>query len=380
MRLLKDLLNSREGKQFLQLKGVYTDSKDFKAHLNPPVLPGLRQPLRSDNALPIYSGQQLYVDYRQSVLAKVYALQEFNREAEIDAFFIWLDTDRSGSDKLITKFKWPTNQKGIRFVSDKTDAIEIRYVQMNAIKLQKAFDQLRSFVLEDKQDRERKLLRLSKLRESVISQQPETLSAFNYQLTEFLFRHQFGYFPRSLLMSDLLSKDLFIEQANDFLNQRLAVLHEFNSAIQELEQEGIAPQVSLLDEDYLPFHYTCPHDYRRLRLVHEKHDTSHFATAICKCGEVYHFHLGENLLSIEQIAATRHWSLDVCLPIFINDFVSGYVAGKSSALYGIVLNRVLEKALGKRPVPIYVPSSLEQDCVDTADSLIYSYFNESTNS
>jgi hypothetical protein len=58
--------------------------------------------------------------------------------------------------------------------------------------------------------------------------------------------------------------------------------------------------------------------------------------------------------------------------------VSGYVAGKSSALYGLVLNRVLEKALGKRPIPIYVPSNLGKNCGEQVDSLVYSYFNEST--
>lgn len=378
MRSLEDLLNSSQGRQFLQLSGIYTDSKDFKDHLQPPVLPGLSQALSLENSKVIYSGQQLYVDYRQSVLAKVSALQQFECSPGINAFFIWTDTDRSGSDKLITKLKWPNHEEGIRFISDKTDALEIRYVQVDVIKLEKAFDQLSSFVLEDKQHRESKLVRLQNLREAVLPQQAETLAVFNYKLTEFFFCHQVGYFPKSVLQSSLLEQDFLIEQVNNFVNQRIAIIHEFNSAIGELQQKEINPQVSLLGEEYLPLHYTCPRDYRRLRLVHEQDGKSHFATATCKCGETYRFHLGTNLLSLEELTATKHWSLDVCFPIFLNDFVSGYVAGKSSALYGLVLNRVLEKALGKRPIPVYVPSNLGKNCGDQVDSLVYSYFNEST--
>jgi hypothetical protein len=60
----------------------------------------------------------------------------------------------------------------------------------------------------------------------------------------------------------------------------------------------------------------------------------------------------------------------------LNDFVSGAVAGKSSALYGLVLNAVLEKALGKQPVPMVVPASLaKQRDLGTVDSLLYNYLN-----
>ena len=67
--------------------------------------------------------------------------------------------------------------------------------------------------------------------------------------------------------------------------------------------------------------------------------------------------------------------LDVCFPIF-NDLVSGFVAGKSSAIYLMVLNEVLREVFDRRPVPILVPESLRLNGHEAAqiDSLIYRYF------
>ena len=65
------------------------------------------------------------------------------------------------------------------------------------------------------------------------------------------------------------------------------------------------------------------------------------------------------------------------LPTLLNDLASGVVAGKSSAIYGIVLNRVLREALDKEPVPMLVPEGLTSPGPDdtrlVADSLMVSY-------
>jgi hypothetical protein len=56
---------------------------------------------------------------------------------------------------------------------------------------------------------------------------------------------------------------------------------------------------------------------------------------------------------------------------------SGVVAGKSSAIYGMVLNRVLREALDKEPIPMLVPEDLASSAPDgprlVADSLIVNY-------
>jgi hypothetical protein len=56
--------------------------------------------------------------------------------------------------------------------------------------------------------------------------------------------------------------------------------------------------------------------------------------------------------------------------------VSGFVAGKSSAIYLLVMNKVLRKALDGTPVPILIPENLELKNNDPLpfDSLIYRYF------
>ena len=66
-------------------------------------------------------------------------------------------------------------------------------------------------------------------------------------------------------------------------------------------------------------------------------------------------------------------------PIFFNDLVSGYVAGKSSAIYLMILDEVIWKVLKKKPVPILVPESLRLNDAEATqvDSLIYRYLSGS---
>ena len=46
------------------------------------------------------------------------------------------------------------------------------------------------------------------------------------------------------------------------------------------------------------------------------------------------------------------------MPVYHNDIASGWVAGRSTALYGLVFNEVLKKVLGRRPIPALVPAQL----------------------
>ncbi len=145
--------------------------------------------------------------------------------------------------------------------------------------------------------------------------------------------------------------------------------------MENLRQQGINPQVKPLPDHYLPLFFSCQVDNRRLRLYHHLDNNDHYAVSRCKCGQEYSFYLGQNTLSIAEIVQTNKWSPDVCFPIFFNDLVSGFVAGKSSALYLIVMNAVLRKVLAKTPVPILVPVNLElkRDSSLQFDSLIHRY-------
>jgi len=79
---------------------------------------------------------------------------------------------------------------------------------------------------------------------------------------------------------------------------------------------------------------------------------------------------------MDEIAQAGPWSPDVCLTLFLNDFVSGYIAGGSSGIYyGLVMKEVLEHVLQKRRVPILLPppASVASDAAGYVDSLLYRY-------
>jgi hypothetical protein len=203
-----------------------------------------------------------------------------------------------------------------------------------------------------------------------------TLSQFNLRLSEFLLAQVLDFTPRSLLLSELLDAPAIWEQVDAVLNDLAGLVRVFNEARQDLADRDIDPQVGPLDEYYLPLFYSCEADATRLRLYHQVERGDHFAATDCKCGRSYRFYLGNGRLSVAEVAQSRRWSLDVCFPILLNDFVSGYVAGKSSTLYLIVLNQVLRQVLAKQPVPILVPESLGHAAPPPhgADSLLYRYF------
>lgn len=109
-------------------------------------------------------------------------------------------------------------------------------------------------------------------------------------------------------------------------------------------------------------------------MTHERTGSDHFAVTTCSCGAEYRFHLGSRSLSIADVAGTERWSTDVMLPAWLNDLASGVVAGRSSALYGIAVNRVLEKVLGRAAIPMLVPGDLSGlPPAAASDSLMQDY-------
>jgi hypothetical protein len=179
-----------------------------------------------------------------------------------------------------------------------------------------------------------------------------------------------------MIVSDLLERDLLTSEINVFLNHLDAAIRVFNQTVEDLQAQGINPKVKLLDEHYLPLHVTCSGCRRRLRLRRETQGYDHYAVAPCKCGCAYRFYLGSRQLSMDEIAQGSRWSPDVCLTLFLNDFVSGYVAGGSSGLYyGLVMKEVLENVMQKRRVPLLLPHPAGVPGHDAAsvDSLLYRY-------
>lgn len=380
MQTLADLLNSSDGLRFLESKGVFVNQKQFKEQLKVPVSPDLADQFGVKDRKLVCSGQQVYVDYHQSVLSKIEVLREMEADDELFPFFLWVDTDRSGSDNLMSKFAWPSPSKkgAITILPPGTKEVEARFARIDPSQLSSAIDKLETYLRgSDKRVAGAKNKYLQ-LRTFFLDGHAETLSAFNLQLTDFLLTQVLGFSPRAILLSEQLDKTYILETVSLFLNHTGDIVKVFNAARESLIQAGIDPQVRSLEEDYLPLFYSCETDDRRLRLRHYIDGNDHFAISTCKCGRDYKFHFSKDTLSITEIAQTDRWSPDVCFPSFFNDLVSGFVAGKSSAIYLIILNEVLREVLGKTPVPILVPESLRLDGYEATqiDSLIYRYFAE----
>jgi hypothetical protein len=376
VQTLADLMSSPAGLSFLESAGVLASSQQFKEQLTAPAKAYLVGLLGAEGTRLVCSGQQVYVDYQSSVLSKIQLLRDLGRDPAIFPFFLWVDTDRSGSDNLASKFAWPSKKGAVTILPPGTRDVELRFANLDAAQLSSAIDKLETHLRQSGQKRQGAKGRYLRLRAFFTDPPATTLSEFNLRLSEFLLAQVLDFTPRSLLLSELLAEAEVWEEVDGALNDLIGVVRVFNEARQSLVGRDVDPQVGPLDEHYLPLFYSCDADATRLRLYHQIDRGDHFATADCKCGRSYRFYLGNGRLSVAEVARSGRWSLDVCFPIFLNDFVSGYVAGKSSALYLIVLNQVLRKVLAKRPVPILVPESLRHGAPRPAgaDSLLYRYF------
>lgn len=383
MQTLADLMNSPQGQEWLASKGVFTSQQYFMESLNAPARSDLAVMLGVDGKKLICSGQQLYIDYHQSVLSKILTLRDFKENPELFPFFLWVDTDRSGSDNLITKFAWPVDSKKgpIRITPPGVKDIESRFVQLDPVQLRGAIDKLGTHLRQSNVIRKSAKAKYQELRTFFDCETAGTLSDFNCQVTYFLLNKHLGYSPNAVILSETINQGLITQEVDLLINHLDEVIKVFNASVRSVQELGIDPQVEIRDQDYLPLFYSCNVDNQRLRLKHAVENGDHFATCICnKCGETYRFDLGQNTLSIAEIAETGRWSPDVLMPAFFNDYVSGYVAGKSSALYLLIINDVLRQVLGKTTVPILVPESLGKSNIepDQVDSLLYDYLNTET--
>ncbi len=306
-------------------------------------------------------------------------MQDMEADDDLFPFFLWVDTDRSGSDNLITKFAWPAHSKKgpIRISPSAAKDTESRFVQLDESQLRSAIDKLGTHLRQSGVKRESAKAKYQQLRAMFMRENAGTLSEFNLRLSEFLLDNCFNYNPYPVVLSDVLNKGMITDEVNLFVNHVDDIVKVFNAAIQSLKQEEVDPQLTALAENYLPLFFSCELDDRRLRLHQYIDGNDHFAVGTCKCGQGYKFYLGNTSLDVSELTQTDRWSPDVCFPMFVNNLVSGFVAGKSSAIYLIVMAEVLRKVLNKRPVPVLVPESLGRPPSGDAqpDSLLYSYMS-----
>jgi hypothetical protein len=362
MNALAQLAGSAEGAALLGEEGVFFDRSSFVESLRSPEGDDLARLLQAggegERAPIAYMGQQLCVDYGPSVIAKLVALSQLEADRHARGVALWVDTDRAGSEKRMTSIAWPRpgGREGISLAPPGSKKREPRFIRLEQPLLMKALDRLRTYLGESGADT-RSLERYARLREIISSPPAKTLADLNARLTEFVLAEN-GIHAAHVRLSRLLEETRVAERVEACINALPRVIEVFNGALSDLRAAGVDPLLHPLADDYLPLRLACEADGTRLPLRRREGVAGTYAVARCQCGASYRFRLGGDELSMDEITRTHRWSPDVLLPVFLNDLASGVVGGRSSAVYGMVLNRVLREALGEEPIPVLVPESL----------------------
>jgi hypothetical protein len=171
----------------------------------------------------------------------------------------------------------------------------------------------------------------------------------------------------------MLEAGLLVDSVAEYIARIDEVIAVFNAAVSELVAADIDPLVRPLPDDYLPLRFSCPEDGGRVRLASERRGSELHAAAACRCGARHEFNLGGGAPDLGELLDTRRWSIDVSMPVHHNQLASGWVGGRSTALYGLVFNEVLVKALGQEPIPVLVPRDLGAQATDAEDTLLVRY-------
>jgi hypothetical protein len=381
MRSLAELMASAEGRSFLESRGVMLEAAGFARRLRPPADRGLTDLLGlPPGTRPVYVAHQIHVDFRRSVVCKFRAALHL-RGASVEPVMLWLDTDRTGSDRASTTITWPLpeGEASVRLVPQRLRNLEPRFVPVERGRLEEVVTQIRAWIdrtVADPQRRDDATARLERLAAELLRDEPATLARSNLAFASCLLREHLGFGPPSAFVSTLASRSLLSGALNDVLDVVDDFVLVFNRSVEELIASDVDPQVHPLADDYLPLHYACDGCGARRRLSHERKRTDHFAVMTCSCGTSHRFHLGSRGLSLGELGATERWSTDVTLPVYLNDLASGAVAGRSSALYGLVLSEVVGKVLGRSAIPLLVPEDLFEVSggeLGSVDGLLHEY-------
>ena len=366
MRTLRDvpaLLADDAGRAYLAAHGMFTDLDSFVAALRPPADDSLNALMALPESTPlVHIGQQVCADYDRAVVSKfeVAGLLELSG---ITPALLWHDCDRAGSERYGMRLRLPNadGPRGVWLAHRSLGKQEPRFIEVDPEQLEQLLAYLGSWLRSRLASGHRAAARarLAALIEAVRPVGGQTLSAVNRAIAEHLLREALGLHLRSTSLSAMLDRGLLTPSVNAYLAQIDDVIRVFNEGVSTLVADGIDPLVRPLDADHLPLFYSCATCGTRVRLVHERLERGHYAVAQCPCGVERRFHIGHRTISLGELEATDRWSPDVSLPVHLNRLASGWVVGRSTALYGMVLNGVTERVLGHKPIPGFVPPGLE---------------------
>ena len=258
MQTLRDLLASPEGVRFLESHDIYVSQEEFVARLQDPAQAGLIESNGAARTKPIYALQQVYIDCTQSMLDRMALLERLERHEDCFPFFLWIDTDLAGTDALMLRFFWPLFGKkaSVRLSAGSNDQLELRFIPIDASRVQQALDKLEAYLSQSitgrkRVTRARAKERYGQLKAVFLKHTNGVLSELNHRVTYFLLDEQAGLNPFSVLVSDLLDRDLIAAEVNLFLNHIDDAIRVFNDAVQALYAQDIDARVKPLAPDYL---------------------------------------------------------------------------------------------------------------------------------
>lgn len=373
MRDLDQLRSDPTGRRFLEEALTFDDPALFLTSLtSPAAADGLSTEHR------VYAHQQVYLDYRASVVAKFQTLRTLSDlSPDLRTDFLWIDTDRSGSDKLSLRLYLDGRHGAIpvRLAPSGCESREPRFVATDPLRLCQGVDHMESIIGSIPPASAAALMRLRRLRPLI--EAGGTLADLNRRVSDFLLQEVLAFRPHPVLVSELTASGTLTPALNAILNQLPEFVATFNERIGMLRSADIDPKVSPLPEDYLPFFVAAPGDRRRLRPRLVRDGGMHLACVIDGMGGTHCYPLGREELSVDQLVGQVDYSPDVTLPILVNEHYSGMVCGKSSALYLLVFADVMRKVLGMAPIPVLVPA--HWDVFPGAfDSLVAAYLDGRT--
>ena len=152
---LADLLATPKGREFLLSNGIHSDPRAFRAVLAPPNDRRLAAACGAEHGLLVHLHQQVYVDHRPSVVAKVRALDCLTRsdarEQRLAAAYLWIDTDRAASDKLACRFYWPFRgaMRVMKITPPGSERMETRFTRVDPARTEVAFQRIAGYIGHD---------------------------------------------------------------------------------------------------------------------------------------------------------------------------------------------------------------------------------------
>ncbi len=371
MRSLVDLLTDPAGIAFLEQRGLHLDPVAFAHSLRPPRRPELAQLLGVDpGGSLVYIGQQVCADMGPSTVAKFAAAPELARDHDLTLAILWHDLDSTQSERYGARIVLPSGrkQKGVWLAPRALEDLEPRFIEVERERLEEVVAFLRTWVHGAcRSDPAAARERVARLAEALLAPEISNLAQANRALSSFLLREQLQLDPPSVLASEMLARGLLVDSVTEYVARIDEVVSVFNGAVQRLVAADIDPRVRTLADDYLPLWFACPKDGTRLRLKSKRSGTELLGTATCRCETSYAFSFGRDRPDLSELIATGRWGIDVSMPVHHNELASGWLSGRSSALYALVFNEVIERVLGQTPIPVLVPPSLTSGAPSAAN-------------